>query len=319
MDLIPVLLLILGFVILIKGADWLVEGAVSIARTFNISELAIGLTIVAFGTSAPELIVNVMSSIEGYNELSYGNIIGSNNFNLLFILGISGIIYPLAVQRQTVRYEIPMSLLCAVILFFLVNDKMLYGGESMLTRFDSLILLILFAGFLYYIYKSMSAEPTGVEDTRVLLPTWKSVLFIVLGLTGLVFGGKLVVDQAVIMAKSFGLSEKFIGLTIVACGTSLPELATSVVAAIKKNTDIAIGNVIGSNIFNILFILGITGMIQPIPYNEVMNFDIGVLVVGTIGLYIFMFTLKHKMLDRWEAILMLASYFVYLAYLIIRN
>lgn len=319
MDLIPVLLLILGFVILIKGADWLVEGAVSVARTFNISELAIGLTIVAFGTSAPELIVNVMSSIEGYNELSYGNIIGSNNFNLLFILGISGIIYPLTVQRQTVRYEIPMSLLCAVILFLLVNDRMLYGGESMLTRFDSLILLILFAGFLYYIYRSMSAEPTGIEDTRVVLPKWKSILFIVLGLTGLVLGGKIVVDQAVILAKNFGLSEKFIGLTIVACGTSLPELATSVVAAIKKNSDIAIGNVVGSNIFNILFILGVTGMIQPIPYYEVLNFDIGVLVVGTIGLFIFMFTLKHKMLDRWEAILMLVSYFVYLGYLIIRN
>lgn len=316
---IPALLLALGFVILIKGADWLVEGAVNIARTFNISELAIGLTIVAFGTSAPELIVNVLSSVSGYNEMSYGNIIGSNNFNLLFILGVAGIIYPLAVQKLTVKYEIPMSLLAALILFALVNDQLIFGTESILSRLDAFILLIFFGGFLYYVYRTMSAEPSDTEDVRIPVPKWKSVLFVVLGLAGLVIGGKLVVDQAVIFAKNFGLSEKFIGLTIVACGTSLPELATSVVAAFKKNTDIAIGNVIGSNIFNIFFILGVSGLIRPIPYNDVMNFDMGILFGGTALLFIFMFTLKQKMLDRWEAVLLLFSYFAYLVYLIIRN
>lgn len=315
---VTILLLLLGFVILIKGADFLVNGASSAAKKFNISNLAIGLTVVAFGTSMPELIVSLLAAIDGRSDASFGNVIGSNNFNLLFILGIAGMIYPLVVQKNTVRYEVPISLMAAGVLFLLVNDSRILGLDTNgLSRMDSGILLLFFAGFMVYIYRTM--KQTVQDDTEGQIKLYSmpvSVGLILLGLSMLVGGGKLVVDNAITIAHHFGLSEKLIGLTILAAGTSLPELATSAVAAYRKNTDIAIGNVVGSNIFNIFFILGITGLIQPIPYNVAMNFDIYVLLGATLVLMVFMFTLTQRKLDRLEALILLACYLAYTVYLI---
>lgn len=321
--LIPVLLLLVGFAILIKGADFLVNGASSAAKKNGISNLAIGLTVVAFGTSMPELIVSLLSALDGKPDASFGNVIGSNNFNLLFILGIAGIIYPLVVQRNTVKYEVPLSLLAALILFALVNDGMIWGDTStggyggILSRVDGIILLVFFVGFLLYIYRTMRTTADLEEGEPIkLYSTPISVLMILAGLGMLIGGGELVVDNAIIIANKYGLSEKLIGLTILAAGTSLPELATSCVAAYRRNTDIAIGNVIGSNIFNIFFILGITSTVSPIPYNAALNFDLQVLMASTVLLMVFMFTLNTRKLDRWEAIIMLAAYIAYTSYLV---
>ncbi len=316
----PIVLLLVGFAILIKGADFLVNGASSLAKKFNISNLAIGLTVVAFGTSMPELIVSLIAALNGKADAAFGNIIGSNNFNLLFILGVCGLICPLVVHRNSVKYEVPLSLLAALVLFLVINDTKLFGAlpnENWLSRIDAFILLIFFGLFMIYIYRTMknSSESDSGEQIKIYTSSVSTGL-VALGLVLLIGGGKLVVDNAVEIAIHFGLSERIIGLTILAIGTSLPELATSSVAAYKKNTDIAIGNVIGSNIFNIFFILGITGVIHPIPYNAAMNFDIYVLLGSTVLLMIFMFTLNTRKLDRWEAFLMLAAYITYTVYLI---
>ena len=315
---VAVLLLIAGFVILIKGADFLVGGASSAAKKFQVSNLAIGLTVVAFGTSMPELVVNIISATSGENDAAFGNVIGSNNFNLLFILGVAGIIYPLVVQRKTVKYEVPISLAGALILYVLVNDNRVFGDEqNILSRMDGIILLGFFMGFLFYIYRTMKQESDYGEEGEIkIYSNLKATGMIIVGMVMLVGGGKLAVDNAVFIAESFNLSKKLIGLTILAAGTSLPELATSAVAAYRKNTDIAIGNVIGSNIFNIFFILGVTGVISPIPFNTALNFDIYVLTAATITLLVFMFTLNTRKLDRWEAVILFAGYITYMVYLI---
>ncbi len=322
--LVPILLLLLGFAILIKGADFLVNGASSAAKKRGISNLAIGLTVVAFGTSMPELIVSLLAAIDGKNDASFGNVIGSNNFNLLFILGIAGIIYPLVVQRNTVKYEVPMSLLAAVVLFIVVNDTMVFGSTEFggdiggsLSRIDSIVLLLFFLLFLWYIYRTMRTTADLEEGDPIKIYSMPmSIGMVILGLLMLIGGGELVVDNAIKIAHELKLSDKLIGLTILAAGTSLPELATSCVAAYKKNTDIAIGNVVGSNIFNIFFILGVTGLVNPMPYNSAMNFDLQVLMASTVLLMVFMFTLNTRKLDRWEAVIMLAAYIAYTGYLI---
>lgn len=311
-------LLLVGFVILVKGADFLVDGSSSIAKKYNISNLVIGLTVVAFGTSAPELLVNIMSSVKGYNDAAFGNVIGSNILNLLVILGISGVIYPLVVQRNTVSFEVPLSLVATMLLFILVNDVLIFGAnENILSRIDALILLLFFGFFMVYIARTMKNGPDVDEGEPIkVYSTWLSVLYFVLGLAMLVGGGSLVVDNAVTIARQYGLSEKIIGLTILAAGTSLPELATSAVAAYRKQADIAIGNVVGSCIFNIFLVLGITGVINPAPYNAVLNFDLYVLGASTVSLMIFMFTINQRKLDRWEAFMMLIGYVAYTIVLI---
>lgn len=318
--LIAILLLLVGFVILIKGADFLVNGASSAAKKFGISNLAIGLTVVAFGTSAPELVVNVISAVNGNTDAAFGNIIGSNNFNLLFILGVAGIIYPLVVQKNTVRFEVPLSLLAVLVLYLLVNDNRLWGtpeSENILSRIDAFILLGFFGLFMMYVYRTMkNTNDLGEGEQIKIYSTGMSIGMVILGLAMLVGGGKLVVDNAIDIAHYYGLSEKLIGLTILAAGTSLPELATSCVAAYRKNTDIAIGNVVGSNIFNIFFILGITGVIRPLPYSIAFNFDVYILSGATLLLMIFMFTLNQSKLDRWEAVLLFMAYITYTVYLI---
>lgn len=315
---IQIILLLAGFVILVKGADFLVGGSSSIAKKFNISNLAIGLTVVALGTSTPELIVSVISAINGKSDAAFGNIIGSNNFNLLFILGVSGLIYPLVVQRNTIKYEVPISLMAASVMLLLVNDQFFTKGASMeLSRGESMILLIGFGLFLLYVYRSMSGATDLDEGGKIkIYSTWISIGLVIAGLAMLVGGGKLVVDNAIAIAHHAGLSERIIGLTILAAGTSLPELATSAVAAYRKNTDIAIGNVVGSNIFNVLFILGTTGLIHPVSYNKALNFDVYILMASTVLLMVFMFTLGRRQLDRWEAFILLAGYVTYTIFLI---
>lgn len=312
-----IILLILGLLLLIKGADWLVEGASTIARKKRISDLAIGLTIVAFGTSAPELVVNVVAAVQDHQDIVFGNIIGSNNFNLLVILGIAGLITPLAVQSSTVYKEIPISLFAAIVLFVLANGFL--SEQSVLSRLDGMVLLVFFGLFLFYVYKQLKRDPEKMEIKEVNMSPAKIWGFIVVGLAALVIGGRLVVTSAVDMATAMGVSEKLIGLTIVAAGTSLPELATSVVAALKKNNDIAVGNIIGSNIFNIFFILGVTSVIRPIAFDPVFNTDLYLLFGGTIFLFITMFTLGKKKLDRWEAALLLGAFIAYTAFLITKE
>jgi len=310
---INILLIILGLVILVKGADWLVNGSSALAKRYKISDLAIGLTIVAFGTSAPELVVSVISAVGGHSEIALGNVIGSNNFNLFLILGITGLITPIMVQSSTVWKEIPLSLIAALVLFALANLNP-FLHSRIISHYDGMILFVLFLGFLFYVYKQLKSDGSDSELKAQNYSFTKIILFIAFGLSGLIFGGKLLVNSAVEIAKIAGISEKIIGLTIVAAGTSLPELVTSVVAAIKKNNDIAVGNIIGSNIFNIFLILSVSSFIKPISYNVLFNKDLIFLSFGTIFLFVAMFTGYKKKLDRWEAALLLFAYVVYLIY-----
>jgi cation:H+ antiporter len=313
--LLNILLMSGGLVLLVFGADWLVNGASALAKKMKVSDLAIGLTIVSFGTSAPEFVVNTFAAYQGNHDIVFGNVIGSNNFNLFIILGIAGIITPLTVQSSTVWKEIPISFIAAILLFFLVNDNFFSNSENILGRIDGLILFALFALFLYYVYKQLREEITPVTAQKQR-PVYLLIGLVLLGLTGLVIGGRLVVTSAVEIATLLGVSEKIIGLTIVAAGTSLPELATSVVAAIKKNSDIAVGNIIGSNIFNIFFILSASSLIKPVTFNASFNIDIYILIGGTIFLFAAMFTGMKKRLDRWEAALLLLTYIGYTVWLI---
>ena len=314
------LLVIAGFIMLIKGAEALVNGASSLAKRFHVSDLAIGLTIVALGTSAPELVVNILSGTDGHPEVVFGNIIGSNIFNLFLILGVAGTIYPLPVQRSTVMRELPFSLFITLLLFYLVNDGLFNGEDFNRTSLlDGIILIGFFTIFLSYVFVSLKKRHVPGESNIKVYSSFGIAARILFGLVGLGFGGKFVVDNAIAIAKVFEVSEKLIGLTIIAAGTSLPELATSAVAAYKRQADIAIGNVIGSNIFNILLVLGLTTIITPLDYDTALNTDIYILLSGTVLLLLFMFTINKKKLDRWEALLYLATFIVYMVYLFIRK
>lgn len=296
------------------------SGSSSLAKRFNVSELAIGLTIVAFGTSTPELVVNTIASINDYDDVVLGNIIGSNIFNLLLILGLTGIIFPINVQKNTVWKEIPYSLLAVVVLILLANDVFLFNaGSNVLSHFDGIIMLIFFFLFLGYIFFSMKKEQNAESSQTKELSLKKSIIYIVLGLSGLIVGGRFVVNNAVEIARALSVSEKLIGLTIVSIGTSLPELVTSLVAALKKKADLAIGNVIGSNIFNIFLILGVSSIISPVNYSSSFNFDVALLLLATIFLLVAMFTGVRKKLDRWEAIVLFLVFVGYLIYLIIKK
>ena len=309
--LINIIMFAVGLLLLIKGADWLVNGASTVARKHHISDLAIGLTIVAFGTSAPELVVNIAASIENHQDIVFANIIGSNNFNLFFILGVAGLITPLVVQSSTLFKEIPISLGAGLVVLLLANS--LVFQEEILGRIDGIILLILFLSFLYYVYTQLKREPVLEEVRENNLPSWKIWGLIVIGLLALIAGGKMVVTGAVSLATTLGVSEKLIGLTVIAAGTSLPELATSVVAALKRKSDIAIGNVIGSNIFNIFFILGISATVRPIAYDTAFNLDIFLYMAGTALLFILLY-FGRKKLRRPAAVLLVLTFIAYTFY-----
>jgi cation:H+ antiporter len=318
------LLFVIGFVLLIKGADWLVDGASALAKRFNISDLVIGLTIVSFGTSAPELFVNVYSSYVGNTGITIGNILGSNIANILLILGVSSLIFPLAVQKNTTWKEIPFSLLAAIMVGIMAADFYLDGiPVSAITRSEGLVLLSFFIIFMYYIFETSKSEQQenskniSDETNNHNQPIYKSILFILLGLTGLSLGGKWIVDGAVSIATTLGVSQSLIGLTIIAVGTSLPELATSAIAAYKKNADIAVGNVVGSNIFNVFWILGVSSIINNIPFDQKNFIDIGITIFASLLLFLFMFIGKKHILQRWQGILFLLLYITYIVFLVV--
>ncbi|MDF1558874.1 MAG: calcium/sodium antiporter [Bacteroidales bacterium] len=310
-----IFLLLAGLGLVIAGAEWLVSGASSLARKFKIPDLTIGLTIVAFGTSAPELVVNLFASATDHQDIFFGNILGSNNFNLFIILGIAGVILPLKVQVSTVWKEIPMSL-AALVIFYLMVHIPSPGGVRTLGRVDGIILLGLFVLFQYYVYRQIKDYKPEDTEHKPSGPLFRMIIFIILGLAGLVIGGKLVLDNAVDLAKAMGVSEKVIGLTIIAAGTSLPELATSVVAAFRKNADIAVGNIVGSNIFNLLLIGGTVSVVSPVKYRPIFDIDFYILAAGTIVLFINLLTWRKHRLDKWEAAMLLLFYVGYTTYLI---
>jgi len=315
-----VFLFVIGFAFLLKGADLLVDGASAISKRFGVSSLVIGLTVVSFGTSAPELVVNIFSGFSGASDIGIGNVLGSNVANIFLILGIAGIISEMKMHHGLFYREIPFSLLAIVILGFVANDQILAGRSfNELDRIDGLVLLSVFSIFIYYLFSSGDGKHEKKPDIPDLsMPL--ALLYVLLGIAGLGFGGKWIVDGGIAIAESFDLSENFIGLTLVAIGTSLPELATTVVAAFKKQTDIAIGNVVGSNIFNIFFVLGITSVIDTIPFTPaVNNFDIFAVVVATV---IFVGTVmigKRATVERWNGVTFFMLYAAYMVFLIIRG
>jgi len=313
--LINILVFIVGTALLLVGADTLVRGSASAARRLRVSELAIGLTIVAFGTSAPELAVNVMASIAGRDQIAFGNIIGSNIFVILLAMGVMGLIRPFVIQRNTVLKEIPLSLLAAVVLLVMANDVLLDKSVgNILSRGDGLILLGFFTIFLSYVITMARTESNG-EEIRTY-PLWLMLIFIVGGLAGLFFGGRMLVESSSAIARHLGISERTIAITIVAAGTSLPELAVSALAVLRKSADMAVGNIIGSCIFNIFLILGLSATIHPAPYDTVFNLDVLVLIAGTCALMLAMFTGTRGKVDRWEAGILTAGYAGYLVHLI---
>ena len=308
-------LLIIGFIILIKSADLLINGACSLAKRLSISELAIGLTIVAFGTSAPELIVNIISSAGGYNEICFGNILGSNIFNTLVVLGVAGIIYPISIQKNTVKKEIPFVLIGTIFVLALSNN-FIFDGNT-ISRLDGIFLIL--SLILFFIYVVGIAKEKIVEEITVKLhsvPT--SILYIVIGIIGLFFGGQMVVKNAVFIAQLMNVSEKFIAITVIALGTSLPELVTSIIAITKKRHGLAIGNVIGSNLFNIFLVLGVSSIIKPLVYPVALNIDFYFLIIITIILLITMFTGKRRKLERVESIMFIILYIGYVVFLFFR-
>ncbi len=318
-----ILFLVLGFVLLIKGADILVDGSASIAKKFGLSSLLIGLTVIAFGTSAPELIVNIFASISGSSDIGMGNIIGSNISNILLILGITAIICNLKIDDSIVKKQIPFSLLSTIVLFIIINSTLINGsGWNGISRSGGLILICFFIIFLYYTFSLLKKDKGAVqveEENIKEMKTGKSIFFILGGIVALFIGGKVIVDNASALALAAGLSESLIGLTIVAIGTSLPELAASVVAARKKQVQMAVGNVIGSNIFNLLWILGLSAIIRPIEYNPVLNFDILFLVAISLLLLVLIFLGKKLNLAKKEGYILVFLYIVYIVFISIRG
>lgn len=306
------ILLVIGFVFLIKWADMLVDGASSVAKKFGISGLVIGLTIVAFWTSAPELVVNMMSAFRGETQLAISNILGSNVSNILLILWITAIVYPIAMPNSTIKKEIPFVIFSSILLLLVLLDWEL-------SRMDAGILGVFFAGFVYYTFsiaKEGTSQENNNEDNEVkTMTSTKSIIFILLWLAGLVGGWKLIVDSAVAIAQWFGLPMSFIGVTIVAIGTSLPELAASVVAALKKQTDMAIWGVVGSNIFNTLWILWATGLVSPLAWYSSMNIDLYVVISASVLLFLSAFVFGKKLLSKTEWIIFVLLYISYLWYL----
>ena len=316
------LLIVVGLFLLIKGADWLVRGASSIARRLRVSDFVIGLTVVSFGTSLPELVIGIAAGIEGEPDLTIGNVVGSNIANILLILGTAAVIYPLKASRGTIWRELPFTLVASLVLAALLNDQVLDGAPvSILGHADGLVLLAFFSIFMYYVAQivrdSADHEFMGVQAND---PPVRSAVEVVVGLVALTAGGRMTVMSAVDIASAWGMSEVFIGLTVIAIGTSLPELATSAVAAFKRNPDIAIGNVVGSNIFNIFIVLGLSAQVAPLPFDPVNNSDVGFMIITNLILFLFMFTGKEsRTIQRWEGAVFLLGYAGYLVYLVQRG
>jgi cation:H+ antiporter len=324
---VKIILFVLGFIFLVKGADFLVEGASSIAKKYGFSSIMIGLTIVAFGTSLPELLVSALSAINGSPDIAVGNILGSNFSNTLLILGATAIVTPLMVKKNTINKEVPFSLLAIVAVGFLVNDFLIDGsGPNVLTRIDGLILILFFIVFIYYTFTLKKNKIPVLPKLKVSREeeikehkNYKSIILILIGVIGLYFGGQWIVTGAVEIATYFGLSEALIGLTIISIGTSLPELASSLIAAKKGKADMAVGTVVGSNIFNLLWVLGLSAVIFPIDYNPALNVDVIILIAITILLVPLIYAGRKNVLTKREGIILLSIYAFYLVFLGIRG
>lgn len=310
--LLEIVLLIAGLALIVFGAEWLVDGASSVARKAGLSEFVIGLTIVGFGTSCPELVVSLTGALQGNADVAVGNVVGSNLFNTLLILGVTALISPLVITRNNARRDIPITLLATIILVVMS----LVGNN--ITRFEGAIMLILFALYIYSCFKT----DTGLDDEEDALKKEKtvfiSIIFILAGLAGLIFGGQLFVDNATLLAKQLGVSDKVIAITLLAGGTSLPELATCVVAAVKGKGQLALGNILGSNVFNILLILGTSAAIVPLSTAAMGLVDLAVLLMSSLMLILWTVTGSKNKLDRWEAVLMVLIYLAYIAYLFVK-
>lgn len=316
---IAILLLIIGFVLTVYGANWLVGGASSLAKMFRISNLVIGLTIVALGTSMPEFVVSILSAMNGSTDIAVGNVVGSNVFNTLGILGLAAMIYPISVQRSTVWAEIPFSLFAALLLLFLVNDAWFFSGtENGVSFWDGILLLFFFLVFMFYSFRMARKQKEEDAEPAKLYTVPVSFLLVVVGILGLVGGGHLMVTGAVDLAEFFGISEAVIGLTVVSVGTSIPELATSLVAARRRNSDIAIGNVVGSNIFNIFFILGSSATLAPLPFHETLNSGLMLCIGSSLLLFLFMFVGSPRKLTRPQGFIFFLIYVAYTTYLVIK-
>lgn len=303
-----VLLLIFGIVVVLKSADWLTNGAVGLATKLGISQIVIGLTIVAIGTSMPEFFVSIVSAIKGTPDLAVGNIVGSNIFNVLLIVGVAATVAPIAIQRATVRRDIPIAIVASIMLTFMMFD-------DNISRIDALILFAAFIAFIWITLRNSKNDANEKDaSTEKVIPIWKSVLFIIFGLVGLVLGSNIFVDNASSLAHGWGISDAVIGLTIVAGGTSLPELATSAVAARKGDSGIAIGNVLGSNVFNILMILGLTGIISPMHIQNITYIDMAVMVISMALFWLFSFTKLR--VERWEGCVLIACFLGYITWLV---
>ena len=322
-----ILLLIGGLILILLGANGLTDGAASVAKRFRIPPIVIGLTIVAFGTSAPELTVSVSSALKGSADIAIGNVVGSNIFNTLMIVGCTALFAPIVITRNTLRKEIPLCILSSIVLLICANDVFLdKAPENILNRVDGLLLLCFFVIFMGYTFaiaskpitmEQQAEHPVIEEETEIKsLPWWKSILYIIGGLAALIYGGQLFVDGATGIARNLGVSESIIGLTLVAGGTSLPELATSIVAALKKNPEIAIGNVIGSNLFNIFFVLGCSASITPLHLSGITNFDLFTLVGSGILLWLFGLFFAKRTITRIEGGVMILCYVAYTVVLI---
>lgn len=309
------LILVVSLVMIVYGANFLVDGAAAIAKKFNIPNIVIGLTIVAFGTSSPELAVSSYSAWTGNSEIAIGNVVGSNIFNILLILGVCALITPLTILRNTVMKEIPLSLLAALVLYVMVNDlKFNEGSRDIISIGDGIILLGFMAIFMYYLVHLAKSSGETEELEIPNLSPYRSVFYTILGLVLLVAGGKFFVDSAVSLAINFGMSQAVIGLTIVAAGTSLPELATSLVAAWKKNSDIAVGNVVGSNIFNIFFILGLSSLISPLEKGNITEVDMLTCIGASVALLLSGYLLGRFRISKMEGFIFVLLYVIYVAF-----
>lgn len=314
-----ILLLVGGLALILVGANMLTDGSSAIARKMNVSDLVIGLTIVAFGTSAPELVISLTASLGGSSGIALGNVIGSNIFNVLMIVGCTALIMPLSVGAGTLSREIPLVILSSFVLYFCSSDMLLDGsGENVISRAEGLILLAFFLIFLRYTF-SIAKDGGGDSGAAVKqMPVWRAVVYVVAGLAGLVFGGRWFVQGASELALSLGVSEETVGLTIVALGTSLPELATSIVAAVKRQPGIAIGNVVGSSLFNVFFIVGASATVSPLRVGEISGVDFFALIGSSILLYLTGRLIGKRTVTRGEGAVMVALYVAYTVYLIVK-
>lgn len=316
--LVQILLLLAGLALIVFGADYLVEGASALARRFGLSEFVIGLTIVGMGTSAPEMVVSFIGALQGNTDISVGNVIGSNIFNTLLILGISGMLLPMAITRENRRKDIPVNIGITVLLLALGFKHTFFGmGTDGLSRLEGGLLLLVFVLYMWNSFASGKASDQEDTDARELKPVW-AVLMILGGLAGLVFGGRLFVNSATAIARILGVSDKFIAITILAGGTSMPELATCIAAVVKKKGQLALGNIIGSNIFNILLILGGSALIHPLSFEDISFVDLGVLLVSAVVLWTSCLVGKKNTLDRLDGAFLLLIWAAYMAYLIIQ-